>query len=227
MLHGRPSGKPDDLGTVIRDADHHAQFHFRLADFKRDGVLDELALAARCTASFPGAFEPCFVPIRTEPSSAHLEMERVASFAESRWVIDGGVLLNKPIKPALKAIFGMLADTQVRRVMLYVVPQAAPEPPLKDQPEPAPPFAQTLLAGSTTIPASQSVSAELEAILEHNERVDATRQRRALAARLGGGHVESLAAEIYMDYRAVVAKVIAGWIMRLVTSGGNTRRVGA
>jgi patatin-related protein len=24
LLHGRPTGKPDDLGTVIRDADHHA-----------------------------------------------------------------------------------------------------------------------------------------------------------------------------------------------------------
>lgn len=219
LLRGRATGKPDDLGTVIRDADHHAQFRFGLLDFERDGVLDQLALAARCTASFPGAFEPCFVPIGHSgmPSPAHVDMEGVANFSESRWVVDGGVLLNKPINPALKAIFAMPAEAQVRRVMLYVVPQAAPEPPPEDEPTPS--FASTLLAGSVTIPASQSISAELDALLEHNARVGAMRQRRALAAGLGGGEVETLAADIYLDYRAVVADIIAGWTVRLVADG--------
>jgi hypothetical protein len=49
--------------------------------------------------------------------------------------------------------------------------------------------------------------------------VDVTRQRRALAARLGGGQVEKLAAEIYVEYRAIVAETIAGWIMRLDGNG--------
>jgi patatin-related protein len=221
LLYGRPTGVPDDLGTVVKDADHHAEFHFRPKDFGRDGVLDQLALAARCTASFPGAFEPCFVPIGTsgEPSAAHVDMEGVANFAESRWVVDGGVLLNKPIKPALKAIFAKPAEGQVRRVMLYVIPEAAPEPPLEDHFEHPPPFVGTLVAGSFTIPSNQSISAELDAILEQNARVDAIRQRRALAAGLGPGEVEQLAQSVYPGYRAVVADLIATWIVGLVADG--------
>ena len=40
----------------------------------------------------------------------------------SRWVIDGGVLANQPLRPALRAIFRQPASRQVRRVLAFVVP---------------------------------------------------------------------------------------------------------
>ena len=37
----------------------------------------------------------------------------------SRWVVDGGVLANQPLRPALRAIFRQPASRQVRRVLAY------------------------------------------------------------------------------------------------------------
>ena len=49
-------------------------------------------------------------------------MTDIANFERSRWVIDGGVLANQPLRPALRAIFRQPASRQVRRVLAYVVP---------------------------------------------------------------------------------------------------------
>ena len=66
MMSGETSRFTDDYGTLVPDVDHHGLFTFdqdALAPKAGTPSLTALALAARSSASFPGAFEPSFVPI--------------------------------------------------------------------------------------------------------------------------------------------------------------------
>jgi patatin-related protein len=76
LLNAWPRGIPDSFGTIIQDADHRGEFTFRRGvgesgddgadprdDFAETDIDYRLALAARCTASFPIAFEASFVPV--------------------------------------------------------------------------------------------------------------------------------------------------------------------
>ena len=71
LWQGRTSSFTDDMGASITEMDHDATFHFSLRpggdpagdDRSRGGLVDQLAAAARCTSSFPAAFEPHFVGI--------------------------------------------------------------------------------------------------------------------------------------------------------------------
>ena len=130
LLNPWPHGVPDSLGTIIQDADHRGEFTFRrgtpagdeeapeLADqFAQSDIAARLALAGRCSASFPLAFEASYAPVgMTTDDPARPDMKPHASFGQSRWVIDGGVLANQPLRPALRAIFRQPARKQVRRV---------------------------------------------------------------------------------------------------------------
>ncbi len=136
LLNAWPRGIPDSFGTIIQDADHRGEFTFRRGagesgddgdeprdDFTAGDIDYRLALAARCTASFPIAFEASFVPVDGETDKPmRPDMKQHANFGMSRWVIDGGVLANQPLRPALRAIFRQPASRQVRRVLAFVVP---------------------------------------------------------------------------------------------------------
>jgi hypothetical protein len=137
LWEGRASSFTDDLGTGITELDHDATFRFANLDLPDhvgtwgagnlldDSVLDELAAACRCTSSFPGAFEPHWVEVGNTERGADgrwLSETGRANFDRSQFVVDGGVLLNKPLRPALEAVYRQAADLQVRRVLAYVVP---------------------------------------------------------------------------------------------------------
>ena len=62
LLAGAASGFTDGYGTLVRDIDHHGLFTFSSAELT-PGNVPALALAARCSASFPVAFEPGLIPI--------------------------------------------------------------------------------------------------------------------------------------------------------------------
>jgi predicted acylesterase/phospholipase RssA len=114
---------------------------------ERAGLAAQLAVASRCTASFPGAFEPFWVDV---PGGGRVgdrwqSSAGLANFAQSRFVVDGGLLLNKPIRPAIEAVYRQAAAQQVRRVLAYVVPD----------PGEAPPPAPTLRSRGTPDPAMQ------------------------------------------------------------------------
>lgn len=70
-----------------------------------------LALAARASASFP-AFEPTFCPAKATGEAP--DPGTHASFEGSRWAVDGGLVTNKPLDPALDAIGEQSAAEQVR-----------------------------------------------------------------------------------------------------------------
>jgi predicted acylesterase/phospholipase RssA len=69
-----------------------------------------LALAARSSASFPGAFEPSFVPMSTAIPADGPVPERpatgtYANITRDHWVADGGLLDNQPLDIIVERIF--------------------------------------------------------------------------------------------------------------------------
>ncbi|MGE5289682.1 MAG: patatin-like protein [Micromonosporaceae bacterium] len=187
LLHGETRSVADAYGTVIRDIDHRGLFSFTGQDLARRGVIEPaLALAARCTASFPLAFEASFCPVGapetpTSPSGyVRPDMGPWIDATVSRYTVDGGVLVNKPIGPALQEIFEHeMGGRPVRRILAYIVPDpsVSSDGVREDEANP-PPLANVLIESLLEIPLAQSISAELEMIREHNRKVSSQRRTR-------------------------------------------------
>jgi predicted acylesterase/phospholipase RssA len=200
FLDGEPSRFVDDYGTLVSDVDHHGLFHFGTEQLAAGGAADQLALAGRCTASFPVAFESAHLtigPASCDPT--HPDMTDLSNASKACYVADGGLLANRPIAAAVRAVFDRPAASDVRRILFYVVPTAAPTLiPTED----AMPLLGTALLKDLAAMTSQAITADLAAIREHNEsvrvRIDAYRQLAALAGRAAGHLVDGA---MYRQYR--------------------------
>lgn len=244
LLGGFHRGIPDNFGSIVHDLDHRGEFTFRRGtgptyhraegckhpaggaengdDWAEPGTLARIALAARSSASFPFAFEPSFCPIDESPDPQHPDMACHANFPVTRWAVDGGVLVNKPLEPALEAIFEQEATRQVRRVLAYFVPDPGLEQ--KDLPEAlsdVPTLGQVGYASLVSLPRNQSVFSELDRIRTHNARVAGQRRRRQAAIEIGG-KAEQPAVALYDRYRRVRAELIADRLVKLVAHGAAT-----
>lgn len=250
LWEGRQSPFTDSLGRAIVEVDHDATFRFSsdaecvegapqltngaaAGDLRNAaGVAPQLAVASRCTSSFPGAFEPWFVEVGDAFGGRWASSAGLANFARSQFVVDGGVLLNKPIRPALDAVYRQAASQQVRRLMAYVVPDpgeapapaAVPDRP-RDGGQPAPqavPGAPEVLLGVLTrLRSTDSVAAELAEITRRNESSRFRRRvRERVAAALARGD-DALVEAAYPAYRDVRADTAATDIASLLarTSG--------
>jgi patatin-related protein len=194
LFAGKEGTFTDDLGRPIQDTEYTGTFAFGTTDSFSDdcghlgrvAVLDQLATASRCTSSFPGAFEPHWVEVQTPepgPDGRWKSDAGRASFGRSQYVVDGGVLLNKPIRPALEAIYRQSAQEEVRRVLAYVVPdpgKLAKESPAMNQGSrpPVPVATDVLLSMITRLRTADSVSHELEEIRTRNQRARDRREGR-------------------------------------------------
>lgn len=232
LWQGRTTSFTDDLGAGITELDHDARFQFSLNNANGpvsddDQLIKKLAAAARCTSSFPGAFEPHFVKvddgkkILDGPDSMWDSAAGDANFARSQFVVDGGVLLNKPIRPALEAIYRQTAEAQVRRILAYVAP-TADNPQVADQSEDKIPQAHEVVLGVLTrLRATDSVSRELAEIRTRNaEARDRRRTRDRLAAAVIGV-AEDLSAGGWPAYIEVRINYAACTIGRLLAAGQN------
>ena len=202
MLRGEPHSHLDDLGEDIKDVHHRAVFHYESSPdhpFNKLTIADDLASAARASASFPVAFEPCFFEKNKFENAA---TGKPGKF--SHYLIDGGVLDNKPLRGALRAIFKMRPSGGVRRVLAYVVPDpsvtALTTGDKKKQP---PPIIEVAMSSLLAIPAAQSIADELKEIDEHNKSV---RQRRHTIAWLASNitspnDLETMAKSLFGAYR--------------------------
>jgi patatin-related protein len=198
LWEGRRTAFADDMGRRIEEVDYDATFHFTSdpevvdtgpgsttrGDLRTRAVTRELAVASRCTASFPGAFEPFPVKLDTavqqQTDGRWATDAGRANFTRSQFVLDGGVLRNKPIRPAIDAVYRQAADQQVRRILAYVVPD--PGEPATTPGEPPPPAlglpgaGDVVLGAMTRLRSTDSVAEELAEIERRNQ--DTAHRRR-------------------------------------------------
>ncbi|MFF5808661.1 patatin-like protein [Streptomyces sp. NPDC012746] len=236
LLTGETSRFTDSLGTLVQDVDRRGLFVFDETHLTSSNRHDLVALAARCSASYPGAFEPAFVPFEKEiPASGakvlrHPAMKEFANITRDHWVADGGLLANRPIGPLLQSIFDSPAERQVRRVLLYVVPSPGETPDPREAPPDKESFDAPWTLGDALLKdlgsvLGQSISADLTALRRHNDRVDSIRNTRLRLAEIATGSGFTgrlLTREMVTDYRArealwFVRPVVAS-LMRAVTT---------
>lgn len=208
FLNGEPSRFVDDYGTLVYDVDHHGLFHFRTEQLRGASAVSRLALAARCTASFPLAFEPGYVPYGRASDPDHPDMAEVSNATRPRFVADGGLLANRPIAAAVRTVFDRPAGQDIRRVLLYVVPTAGAATVAE---ETVAPLLGTALVKDLAAMTSQTITAELAAIRAHNDAVGVRRDTYRQLAAIGGRVSDGLVSDgIYRDYCYRVSQSVAG-----------------
>lgn len=153
-----------------------------------------LAFAARCTSSFPFAFEPmclsdtdsilkrlrhyrdtdCF-------SASKLWQRFYRDYLDPRGVStvpfpkrafgDGGYLDNKPFSYATEALMSRNADVPVDRKLIYIEP--SPEHPEDDVESDAKPDAiENVMSALLTLPRYETIREDLERVKERNRLID-------------------------------------------------------
>ena len=127
--------------AVVQESEHRMPIAFRSRTPAQEGKglanTIELVLAARATASFPGAFPPLRLEeidqLATRSGRSWPEreafLERIMpvhtrqNTVQSVALIDGSVLVNKPFEGAIAALQGRPAQREVDRRFVYVDPR--------------------------------------------------------------------------------------------------------
>jgi predicted acylesterase/phospholipase RssA len=194
-LDGHERRYQDGLGAEISDKEHRLVFHLKhrpgrawlglKGEKKAKDVGTQaaiLAAVARITSSFPVAFPPFRTGQLDEHGDTVAEALRYLSDVgemNRRSLVDGGVLDNKPFGPVLNAIFYRMPTMPVERRLFYVEPDPVPfikrvdpgrPPSVATLPPSHSPF-QVAGASLTTIPAHEGIAADLELLIEHNQRI--------------------------------------------------------
>ncbi|MDW5592817.1 DUF3376 domain-containing protein [Conexibacter stalactiti] len=135
---GEPHAFRDAWRRTLTAREHRARFRFRTT---ADYGVEQLAAAARASASFPFAFEPVQLRGRAR---------ELAGLTSERWALDGGLLDNAPIAAALALVPTRPATREVQRYVLYVnadpPPEVGEEPPGSDRPDSQPTLRQLPIA---------------------------------------------------------------------------------
>ena len=150
-----------------------------------------LAFAARCTSSFPFAFEPMTVADAQRLSNAKPDRKVTVDFdtwksfftglsagdlADDHWRTrafgDGGYLDNKPFSYVVEALSWRLGDLPMERKLVYVEPAPAhPENERQDHPD-KPDAIENAFKALNTIPQYETIREDLEAVLARNRRIE-------------------------------------------------------
>ena len=189
-FHGYEREIPLYDPRFVRDRTHCHVMHFRhrqpptkQAESHFTADYDHtLAFSARATSSFPGAFPPVsfgeyakalkvdarkafkvepFFPLYAltgaDPASTHF--------------IDGGVLDNFPFGPAIAAIAGKPAATEVDRRLLFIEPDPGEGGGMDSSDLKAPGMVKTVFGGYAGIPRKEPILDDLLGLAERNETV--------------------------------------------------------
>jgi predicted acylesterase/phospholipase RssA len=227
QLLGRRERLADDFGTVVEDVNHRVRFRFRRGpgldedSFAHPRVVDQLSLAARSSASFPGAFEASWIPMddETRPDGKP-GMREVAGGAmkDGGFVVDGGVLDNKPVEAAIEGVRGQRAGQRFRRVLLYVVPD--PGEIIVDTDAGSPTLASAVWASLVTIPRNESVVTAFREARDDNRRAEeAIVARLSLASTQGAASLKRLANALFDTYTAVRRDRSVRYVVEQISQG--------
>ena len=153
-----------------------------------------LAFAARCTSSFPFAFEPmCLtdtdkilqripryknVPCTSDSKAwqrfyrDYLDPRGISTVKfRDRSFGDGGYLDNKPFSYATEALMNRNADVPVDRKLIYIEP--SPEHPEDDvEREDKPDAIENVMSALLTLPRYETIREDLERVKERNRLID-------------------------------------------------------
>lgn len=207
-----PPGHPIDLAVTVTDFRGHPEtlrlnspsqveetehrtpisFRARVGDGRAQPLADplELVLAARATASFPGAFPPLTIAeIDALASSeghhwasrgdflgrimpAHVQRGTIDTVA----LIDGAVLVNAPFGAALSALYGRPAQREVDRRFVYLDPRPDGSGPTPGNRTREVGFFGAIFGSLSTIPREQPIRDDLDRIEQQSR--DAERLKR-------------------------------------------------
>jgi len=147
-----------------------------------------LAFAARCTSSFPFAFEPMTLAAvgrlkaagdapglkRWKPFFPNLPPEEVMQDAhEHRAFGDGGYLDNKPFTYVVEALSQRFSSVPVERKLGFVAPSPEQiDPHQLPDPKHTPDALENSLAALTSIPQYETIREDLQAVLRRNRRIE-------------------------------------------------------
>jgi patatin-related protein len=204
-----PPGQPIDLFVTVTDfrghperlrlnspdevleTEHRLVFPFTSTGAERANIGEpvELALAARATSSFPGAFPPLTLaeidavveerggrwPTRKPFLERVLPRHAAVNSAESAVLIDGSVLANAPFRPAIEALRDRPAKRQIDRRFVYIDPVPGYHFNLGVAKAEAPGFFQTIIGAVSELPRAQPIRDNLEEIEARTERIERLR----------------------------------------------------
>jgi patatin-related protein len=204
-----PPGQPIDLFVTVTDfrghperlrlnspdevleTEHRLVFPFTSTGAERANIGEpvELALAARATSSFPGAFPPLTLaeidavveerggrwPTRNAFLERVLPRHAAVNSAESAVLIDGSVLANAPFRPAIEALRDRPAKRQIDRRFVYIDPVPGYHFNLGVAKAEAPGFFQTIIGAVSELPRAQPIRDNLEEIEARTERIERLR----------------------------------------------------
>ena len=160
-------------------------------------AIARLALAARTTSSFPGAFEPASIRSMDHggfsPMTMDVNVDMASAFiygrdanepSEPYQVIDGGIYDNIPIDRAIQAIRRSPSTNPSERKLIYLDPE--PPTPLDSGPNVERPSAASLITVVQRARALQqrteNADDELDAIRLNNDALEESRGRHAMLA---------------------------------------------
>ncbi len=183
---------------MVEDTEHRTPITMRQRT-PREGGSDlanrlELVLAARATASFPGAFPPLQLreidtlgeerdldwPGRAEFVERIMPAHVMRGHAEDVSLIDGSVLVNKPFGGAMAALRGRPAQREVDRRFVYVDPRPDRFTTRPDDSRSEVGFFSAIFGSLSTLPREQPIRDNLEQLEEQSR--EAERLRRILTA---------------------------------------------
>ena len=176
----------DSFGQSFRSPDHRRVYRFRSSPpsgetNEFDTSFAALAPAARASASFPVAFAPV-----EEPDE--LLARALGPHDAVDWLMDGGVLDNAPFGPVLNEIIGRPVDTDVDRIVVYVVPSdggrgSRPAVPARPSSRGSSPTWFTVLRSALAFPGEADFRDDLEVLARIFATADARRGAAAQALR--------------------------------------------
>ena len=184
--------------NVVYERRYRNSYHLRFIDGQRNDFQADnnpfLAFAARCTSSFPFAFEPmqlCTIDNILQQSSIYATKSYCLS-GSTRWhkyytnylegalpgatpfpkrsFGDGGYLNNAPFSFAVDTLLQRESEVPVERKLIYVEP--SPVHPEEDPEQQEPPNAiQNSVDALVTIPGYQTIRNDLLRVLDRNSAV--------------------------------------------------------
>ena len=185
-VDGRVYKRVDDAGHVVEVKDYRAVFQLKYRQGRKSNfdassnpaVITALSKLGRITSCFPGAFAPVFVSHSNiegkNPNrmSANELLQYWGSLPAATYLIDGGVIDNKPFTHTIREIFFRTADRKITRKLFYVEPDPERFPEREDNFIPdAPSFLKPIVNSLVTIPGYESIADDLKLLEERNENI--------------------------------------------------------